>query len=155
MAGYSQRSLAQKLGFKEGQKVLFVAAPADYEKTLGPLPAGILARHATFAQVQAKAIAKAGPFDFAQCFCRETSELRSIFPALKNLLATQGMLWVSWPKRIKGSSANAAPAAVSFDPLTENQAREIGLKSGLVDIKVCAVDEIWSGLKFVVRLKDR
>jgi hypothetical protein len=66
------------------------------------------------------------------------------------MLAPQGMFWVSWPKRIKGTLPVTVP-----DPLDENIIREIGLKAGLVDIKVCAVDETWSGLKFVVRLKDR
>ncbi len=83
--------------------------------------------------------------DFIQFFCREKQALQRRFTALKSAVAPDGMLWISWPK---GSSGVATD-------LTENVVREIGLAHGLVDVKVCAVDEVWSGLKFVIPLKDR
>jgi hypothetical protein len=86
-----------------------------------------------------------GPLDFIQFFSSRRSHLDEQFPKLKASLSPSGMLWVSWPK---GSSG------VPTD-LTENVVRDIGLTNGLVDVKVCAVDETWSGLKFVFRLKDR
>lgn len=134
MAGYSKRSLVDKLGIKPAQKIYLGNAPRDYGKTLGPLPAGV---------VQLKTLQ--GPCDFIQFFTRELAELRVAFPKLRKNLAVDGMLWISWPK---GASK------VKTD-VNENLVREIGLDNGLVDVKVCAVDETWSGLKFVFRLKDR
>jgi hypothetical protein len=165
MAGYSPRGLVEKLGIKEGRKVLFIQAPGDYGKTLGPLPE-VASRSATAAQAASRALAKSAPFDFIQCFCREEAELRSLFPILKGLLAPDGMVWISWPKKTKGvpkdqtatktaGTSKAAGAARSALPLGENHVREIGLAAGLVDVKVCAVDETWSGLKFMFRLRDR
>jgi hypothetical protein len=84
-------------------------------------------------------------FPFIQCFCTELRDLERRFPILKKQLAPDGMLWISWPK---GSSK------VPTD-LNENVIRDVGLRNGLVDVKVCAVDDIWSGLKFVYRLRDR
>jgi len=110
-AGYSKKSLVDKLGIKDGFTIAIVGSPENYAATLGSLPSG----------------------------------LESHFPKLKAALSPRGMLWVSWPK---GSSG-------VLTDLTENVVREIGLRNGLVDIKVCAVDETWSGLKFVFRLKDR
>jgi hypothetical protein len=83
--------------------------------------------------------------DFIHFFTTQKSELEQTFSFLKNLLSKNGMLWISWPKRISGVNSD----------LGENIVREIGLKHGLVDIKVCAVDETWSALKFVFRIKDR
>lgn len=133
-AGYSKRPLVEKLGIKVGFKIAIVGAPPNYAATLGALPAStMLARKLD------------GPLDFIQLFCKDRQTLESKFPALKRALQPNGMLWVSWPK---GSSG------VETD-LTDNVVREIGLKNGLVDVKVCAVDETWSGLEFVYRLKDR
>jgi len=133
-AGYSKKSLVDKLGIKPGYAISIIGAPKNYAATLGKLPAGV--EHAN---------ALAGPLDFIQFFCSRRAQLEHDFPDLKAALAPSGMLWVSWPK---GSSG------VPTD-LTENVVRGIGLRNGLVDVKVCAVDEIWSGLKFVYRLKDR
>ncbi len=154
MAGYSPKSLVDKLGLKavrkDGQSVraLFISVPSDYAETLGPLPRLILRVDATADKAGSKVIVKRGPFDFIQAFCKEENELAELLPALKAMLAIDGMLWVCWPKKIKGLT----PAEGA---LSEAQARELGLKTGLVDVKVCAVDEIWSGLKFMFRLKDR
>jgi len=134
MAGYSKRSLVDKLGIKPAQKFYLGNPPEDYSKTLGALPAGAL---------QMKILK--GPCDFIQFFTRDLAELRAAFPKLKKNLATNGSLWISWPK---------AASKVKTD-VTENLVREIGLDQGLVDVKVCAVDDIWSGLKFMYRLKDR
>ena len=133
-AGYSRKSLVEKLGIKEGFAISIIGAPEDYPATLGKLPSGVK---------QSKKLE--GPLDFVQFFCSKRSQLEQNFQRLKGVLSASGMLWVSWPK---GSSG------VPTD-LTENMVREIGLKNGLVDVKVCAVDETWSGLKFVYRIKDR
>ena len=134
MAGYSKRSLVEKLGMHPGDKVHLSNSPPGYIKTLGSLPDKV-------------AVAKTlqAPCDFIQFFTKEKAELEAAFPRLKKHLAKDGMLWISWPK---GASK------IKTD-VNENVAREIGLKNGLVDVKVCAVDDVWSGLKFVYRLKDR
>jgi len=133
-AGYSKKSLVEKLGIKEGFAIAIIGAPKNYAATLGKLPSGVK---------PCKMLE--GPLDFVQFFCSERSQLEDNFPALKEALSPSSMLWVSWPK---GSSG------VPTD-LNENVVREIGLRNGLVDVKVCAVDEVWSGLKFVYRLKER
>jgi len=86
-----------------------------------------------------------GDLDFALVCVRTQAELRKHFAGLKQQLAPAGMLWVSWPKKGSGVKSD----------LDENVVRRMGLKEGLVDVKVCAVSEVWSGLKFVIRLKDR
>jgi Protein of unknown function (DUF3052) len=86
-----------------------------------------------------------GTLDFAIVFTREQAELKKAFRSWAKRLAPAGMLWISWPKKTSGVASD----------LDENKVREIGLKAGLVDVKVCAVSEVWSGLKFVRRLKDR
>jgi hypothetical protein len=133
-AGYSKRSLIDKLGIKEGTKIAILNPPSDYNATLGPLPATVVA----VKKLQAG-------MEFIHFFVKEQRELETKFPSLKQVLAKNGTLWISWPKRA---------SKVETD-LDENIVREIGLRNGLVDIKVCAVDEIWSGLKFVYRLTDR
>ena len=133
-AGYSKRSLVEKLGIKSGFRVALIGAPGNYQSTLGKLPDGV--------KVQTKLT---GSVDLIQFFCTEQRVLAAKFPALKSALSPSSTLWVSWPK---GSSG------VKTD-LNENEVRKIGLDHGLVDVKVCAVDETWSGLKFVFRLKDR
>ena len=91
------------------------------------------------------ASAPEGPLDFIQLFAASRAELEAEFPRMKQTLSQDGMLWVSWPKR---------SSKVETD-LSDNVVREVGLDNGLVDVKVCAVDQTWSGLKFVRRLKDR
>jgi len=86
-----------------------------------------------------------GTLDFAMLFVRTASDLKKGFPRLRDRLESNGVLWVSWPKRTSGVETD----------LSDNVVRAIGLDAGLVDVKVCAVDETWSGLKFVRRLKDR
>ena len=133
-AGYSKRSLVDKLGIKPRSRVSFVHAPKDYDGTLGPLPEGV------------KPLRKAASeMDFIHAFFTDPAALDRDFPGLKIALKKNGVLWISWPKKA---------AKVQTD-LTETIVREIGLRHGLVDVKVCAVDDVWSGLKFMYRLKDR
>jgi hypothetical protein len=117
--------------------VIAIAAPPGYRKMLGTLPPG--------ARVELHAGAGRGPRAFIHCFATARRMLTSRFPQLERALAPAGMLWVSWPKGTSGFTTD----------LTENVVREIGLANGLVDVKVCAVDATWSGLKFVRRVKDR
>lgn len=133
-AGYSKRSLVEKLGIKENTTISLLNAPDNYKTTLGVLPGRVK-----------KVSALQANLDFIQFFTKSREELQKKFPPLKKSLAKDGMLWISWPK---GSSNIATD-------LNENVVREIGLENGLVDVKVCAVDENWSGLKFVFRIKDR
>ena len=133
-AGYSKKSLVEKLGIKAGDAIAILGAPEDYAAALGNLPSTVRQTNKL-----------KGPLDFIQFFATKRTHLEEHFPKLKAALSPNGMLWVSWPK---GSSG------VQTD-LTENVVREIGLANGMVDVKVCAVDEIWSGLKFVYRIKDR
>lgn len=134
MAGYSQCSLVEKLGIKPGMKFAVIGAPPGFNKTLGELPAG--------ARRQSRL---RGPLELIHFFSKEKGILEARFAGLKKALSSNGALWISWPK-----GASKIPT-----DLNENVIREIGLRHGLVDIKVCAVDEIWSGLKFVYRAKDR
>ena len=133
-AGYSKRSLVDKLGIKPNTRIAILNPPPGFDKTLGPLPAGLEPEP----QVRKE-------LDFVHAFFRERRELETLFPKLKKALTKNGTLWISWPKKA---------AKVETD-LTENDVRAIGLREGLVDVKVCAVDEVWSGLKFVYRLQDR
>lgn len=134
MAGYSKRSLVEKLGIKPGANIIILHAPDEYDTTLGELPADVNVASALGSQL-----------DFIQFFTKEREELAANFPALKQALMHDGQLWISWPKK---------SAKVPTD-LDENIIRDIGLQNGLVDVKVIAVDEVWSGLKFVYRVKDR
>jgi len=133
-AGYSKKTLVEKLGIKPGYRVALINPPADYDATLGKLPDRVA--------VSAQAT---GKIEFIQCFVMTQHELHVVFDDLKESLLPAGMLWISWPKK-----ASKLPT-----DLDENIIREFGLAHGLVDVKVCAVDETWSGLKFVYRLKDR
>ncbi len=134
-AGYSGTPLNRKLGIKPELTVTAVNAPKHYRRLLGRLPAGVKITQRL----------GDGPLDFIHCFATERSLLTSKFAVLERALAPAGALWISWPK---GSSRVATD-------LTEDVIRAIGLAHGLVDVKVCAVDETWSGLKFVRRLRDR
>lgn len=131
--GYSGTPLIKKLGVKAGMRVSFVNPPEGYASMLGPLPDGI------------EETADGPDMDFVQLFTCLRQELEMEFPRLKRLLKPNGMLWVSWPKR----------AAKIETDVTENVVRDIGLSNGLVDVKIAAVDEMWSGLKFVYRPKGR
>lgn len=133
MAGYSKRSLVDKLGIKPGFRIGIINPPDGYERTLGELPPDI------------SESSSGNKLDFIQYFTTEHEQLRRAFAGLKAQLAFDGQLWISWPKK---------SAKVPTD-LDENIIRDIGLQNGLVDVKVIAVDEVWSGLKFVYRMKDR
>ena len=135
MAGYSGTPLAQKLGFKEGFRAGLVNPPKDFAKELGALPAKV--------EILVENLRK--PLDLVVLFTDSQRNLKREFPRLARKLGSNGMLWISWPKRSSGVATD----------LSENIIREIGLDAGLVDVKVCAVNDIWSGLKFVYRLKDR
>jgi len=132
VAGYSGTPLPQKLGIKEKFGVALLDLPAEVDAELRSALASCR-------------IAKDGPVDFAMIFVKTASQLKKQFPRFSRLLAPSGMLWVSWPKKTSGMASD----------LNENDVRRIGLEAGLVDVKVCAVNEVWSGLKFVIRVKDR
>ncbi|MBI5928252.1 MAG: DUF3052 family protein [Chloroflexi bacterium] len=136
MAGYSKKSLVEKLGIKPGAKIAILNAPANYDTTLGPLPDGV----ERIEQLQAEA-----ELDFIQFFTASRVEFLAQFDTLKAAIKQNGMVWVSWPKK-------AAKVPTDLD---ESVIRDIALENGLVDVKVAAVDEVWSGLKLVYRVKDR
>jgi len=136
MAGYSGTSLVNKLGIKPGHAIALIAAPEEFDRTLGALPEG--------ASVSTDLRAR-GPFDVIVLFTTSHADLRRRFATAARRLTPAGGLWVAWPKRASGVETD----------LTENVVRAVGLEEGLVDNKVCAVDETWSGLRFVVRIKDR
>jgi len=134
MPGYSGTPLPKKLGIKDGFRVCFVAAPSEVLSEL----------KTALASCEAGPNGK-DPFDFAMVFSKSKTDLTKEFRRVSKSLTPAGMLWVSWPKKSSGVATD----------LDENIVREIGLAAGLVDVKVCAVTEVWSGLKFVRRLKDR
>ena len=134
-SGYSGTPLCKKLGLKSGSHALIAGAPRGYRSTLGRLPPGVVWR-----------TRGVGPFDFIQIFIRSASALPQVLARAKETMTRDGMLWLCWPKR----SSQRAVAG-----LDENVIRAAGLAAGLVDVKVCAVDETWSGLKFVIPLKLR
>lgn len=141
MAGYSKTPLAKKLGIKPGMVVLVVNAPETFAGLLEPLPEG-----ATLQSVVAAELPESVPF--VHLFAKDRATLDCDLPVAKAALAKDATLWVSWPKKA------AKKLGVETD-LDGGQIRQAGLDSGLVDVKVCAVDEIWSGHKFVYRLADR
>jgi hypothetical protein len=132
MAGYSGTPLPQKLGIKPQFRVALRDVPPDVQGELKSVLASC-------------SVAKGEPVDFAMIFVKTGGELKKHFSTYAKRLAPAGMLWVSWPKKASGVATD----------LNENEVRKIGLEAGLVDVKVCAVNEVWSGLKFVIRVKDR
>lgn len=136
MAGYSATPLPKKLGLKPGQRFAALAAPENFAETLGPLPDGVSVSNSL------KGIA---PFDVIVLFTTSAKDLTRIFDRTAKRLNETGGFWVAWPKKSSGVKTD----------LTENIIRDIALAAGLVDNKVCAIDETWSGLRLVVRLKDR
>lgn len=134
MPGYSGTPLPKKLGIKPGFRVHFVEAPSEVRTELGAALAGC----------EIVSDAKA-PLDFAMVFTKSQAKLTKEFKRISKPLSPAGMLWISWPKKSSGVATD----------LDQNVVREIGLAAGLVDVKVCAVTEVWSGLKFVRRVKDR
>jgi hypothetical protein len=134
-AGYSGTPLPQKLGIRNGARVCFVDAPADFADTLGALPD----------EVHISASGTPRSLDLVLWFTRSAEALERGFDAYAALLVPAGMLWIAWPKK-----ASKVPT-----DLTEDVIRGIALAHGMVDVKVCAIDAVWSGLKLVYRLRDR
>jgi hypothetical protein len=134
MAGYSGTPLIKKLGIKDNFHVAFVNAPENFATQL-ELPT----------TVNVKRISQSKGLDFIHVFVINQIALTTAFAQYAPKLKSNGMLWISWPKKSSGVQTD----------LNENIVRDIGLAAGLVDVKVCAVDDVWSGLKFVYRLKDR
>jgi len=124
----------EKLGIKPGFRLIFLHQPNGFAQTLGPLPDDIVLTDTL-----------EGQYDLVHYFAGSAADLKAHFADLKEALRPAASLWISWPKGGSGITTD----------LNENIIREIGLAHGLVDVKVIAVDETWSGLKFVYRLKDR
>ena len=135
MAGYSGTPLPRKLGIKPGHRVVLLGAPDGFEAgTLGPLPQDVrVARRATVTA------------DVIVSFHRRRAELGRRLPGLRARMAPAAGLWIAWPKRASGVATD----------LTEDVVRELALAHALVDNKVCAIDDTWSGLRLVIRLRDR
>jgi hypothetical protein len=136
--GYSGKPLTAKLGFVTGVQVLAVAAPAHYEALLGEPPEGLVLTRRT-------RLPTSGAFDFVHLFCGRRADLENQGAAALDRIAPGGALWVSWPKK----------SSKLFVDLTEDGVREVLLPTGWVDVKVCAVDADWSGLKLVRRRARR
>jgi hypothetical protein len=135
VAGYSGTPLPQKLGISEGARVALVRPPDGFADSLEPLlPNGVRVRSRL-----------SGALDVVVFFVTRRSELERRFAAMAKALEPAGGLWIAWPKKTAGVATD----------LSENVVREIGLAAGLVDNKVCAVDDVWSGLRFVYRMADR
>ncbi len=133
-AGYSGTPLVRKLGIKPDARLGLLSAPAGFEDTLGALPPGVLVRR------RARA-----PLDVIVAFALRRAELGRRLDDWRRALDPGGGLWIAWPKRASGVRTD----------LSETVVRELGLATGLVDNKVCALDDVWSGLRFVYRLADR
>jgi len=133
-AGYSGTSLAKKLGIKPGFNIKLVNAPGYYFNLFSDMPGNLNFNN----DMDAKK-------DLIHFFTKKEDEFIFMLPGLKDELKSNGMIWVSWPKK----------ASKIVTDITEHTIRSYAIKIGLVDIKVCAVDEIWSGLKLVIPVKDR
>jgi hypothetical protein len=133
-AGYSGTPLAKKLGIKPGFTIFADGAPADYASLLAPLPDDV-----TFARKLTKSV------DLIHLFTKSALELSVRLRTWRSAMKADGTIWISWPKK-----ASKVPTDI-----TEDVIREVALSMGLVDVKVCAVDETWSGLKLVVRKELR
>ncbi len=134
MAGYSGTPLAKKLGIKPGMIVHVVNAPGDYTALVDPFPQDVV--------ISSK---PEHGLDLVHVFTKSRLELVAFLKALQKKIKQSGIIWVSWPKKSSG-----IPSEV-----TEDVVRQIALPLGLVDVKVCAVDETWSGLKLVIRKENR
>jgi len=133
-SGYSGKPLAEKLGIKPGMQIAALGAPANYRALIAPLPPGV-----TVARAPRRGAA------FIHLFVKSRVELAEQLVMYRRTMAQDGMVWVSWPKKA---------AKVATD-VTEDVVRDLALPLGLVDVKVCAVDETWSGLKLVIRTEQR
>lgn len=130
----TSKPLDAKLGLKAGMVALVIDSPSDYQRLLGHVPVGVLFVTRT-----------ASDLDFTHVFVRERAILRRHLQDLRRRIRPSGMIWISWPKKAAGIPTD----------LTESVVREEALRHGLVDVKVCAVDATWSGLKLVLRLQNR
>lgn len=134
MAGYSGTPLAKKLGIKHGFRYALINAPDNFAAELEPLP------------MTATSVTRVTKdLDLILFFCKTERTLQKEFPRLSRAIRANGMIWIAWPKK---------SSKVETD-LAFNNVQRIGLEEGLVDVKICAVNQVWSGLKFVVRVKDR
>ena len=133
-AGYSGTPLVKKLGIRPGHRCVFLGAPADFSATLGELPEDV--------QLLARACAN---LDVALLFAKRRADFERRFEPLSRMLVPNGMLWACWPKKASGVATD----------LSDSVVRAHGLDVGLVDVKVCAIDDVWSGLKFVWRKEER
>ena len=134
MSGYSKTPLAKKLGIKPGYNIKLVNPPPNYADLFSDLPGELNFNES-----------KKGGYQLVHFFTRDPAELAEVLPQLIKEIVPAGIVWVSWPKK----------SAKTGSLVTEDMIRGVGLKSGLVDIKVCAVDDVWSGLKFVIPVKER
>jgi hypothetical protein len=134
MAGYSGTPLVQKIGVKPGHRLVLRNDPPSFLRDLGPLPERVAASDRL-----------AGKANVIVYFTDRLTVLEKDFSALARTMEPDGMLWIAWPKKASGKATD----------ITEDVVRRVALARGLVDVKVCAIDEIWSGLKLVVRLEDR
>lgn len=133
-SGYSGTPLPKKLGFKPGMRAVFDGAPDRFADVLGELPDG----------VEVKKSLRGGA-ELVVCFVTRRAALQKRVPALRSAIAPDGMAWIAWPKRASGVATD----------ITEDVIRDVVLPTGLVDVKVCAIDETWSGLKLVIRKELR
>jgi hypothetical protein len=134
MAGYSGTPLARKLGIKDGSRIFLLNAPGNYLQLVAPLPAGVQVAHQITSHT-----------DIVHIFSTKKEELSQALRTSLQKMRPDGMIWLSWPKK-----SSKVPTDI-----TEDTIREVALPLGLVDIKVCAVDDVWSGLKLVIRKGNR
>lgn len=132
--GYSGTPLAKKLGIVEGTRVATLQAPDDYAHMLSPMPSNVVFERKITPQT-----------DIVHVFSYRKADLKAALESLRNAIRPTGVIWVSWPKR-----ASKVPTDI-----TDNIIRDVALPLGFVDIKVCAVSDVWSGLKLVVRKEHR
>jgi hypothetical protein len=137
-AGYSGTPLPQKLGIKDGHKLAFANAPANFDKTLGPLPAVTIEKLATKA--------KQPPLlDVIVVFVKQRADMVVHIATCRPRMQPNAGLWIAWPKKASGVATD----------ITEQTIRDVALPTGLVDNKVCAIDDTWSGLRLVIRKEHR
>ena len=134
MAGYSGTPLVRKLGIRPNEKIIVIDAPKNYAHLLEDLPDGATINNGLTSGAM-----------FVHLFATQRAELHERLTTLRAKIADKGMVWVSWPKKSSGVPTD----------ITEDTIRELALPLGFVDIKVCAVDETWSGLKLVIRRENR
>lgn len=134
MAGYSGTPLVNKLGIKSGMLLRFVNEPEGFHKLLGTIPG-----NCTVVESRARGV------HYIHCFVTQKPRLNALLPSLLKQMHRDGMIWISWPKKA---------SKVATD-ITEDVVRDMALPLGLVDVKVCAVDDVWSGLKLVIRKENR